>query len=258
MSQHSIRVERSGRVTTVIIDRAQVRNALDVNAHLELQQAFDDFAADDEQWVAILTGSGSAFCAGHDLKTEAPKGPEDLPPGGFGAITARFDLDKPVIAAVNGLAFGGGFEIALACDIIVAARSASFALPEVKVGLAALGGGILRLPRQIGLKQAMGMMLTGRRVSAEESLHLGFVTELVEDEELLAAANRWAQLILSASPSAVRATKQVALRLATEPLERAMHAQWRLPAVIAMQGSEDAIEGQSAFNERRPPAWRGR
>ena len=258
MSELSIRVERNGRVTTVIIDRPQVRNALDANAHLELQKAFDDFAADDEQWVAILTGAGGAFCAGHDLKTEAPKGPEDLPPGGFGAITARFDLDKPVIAAVNGLAFGGGFEIALACDIIVAARSASFALPEVKVGLAALGGGILRLPRQIGLKQAMGMMLTGRRVSAEEGLQLGFVTELVDDEDLGSAADRWAELILGASPSAIRATKQVALQLAAEPLERAIHAQWQLPAVSAMQRSEDAIEGQAAFNERRPATWKGR
>jgi crotonobetainyl-CoA hydratase len=258
VTDRAIRVEQMGRVTILTIDRQEVRNALDAVAQAELQQAFDAFAADDEQWVAILTGAGPlAFCAGHDLRTAPPRGPEEMPAGGFGGLTARFDLDKPVIAAVNGVAVGGGFELALACDIVIAARSASFALPEVKVGMAALGGGILRLSRQIGPQRAMGMMLTGRRVGAEEGLALGFVTELAEDD-VLAAALRWADALLAVSPLAVRATKRIMLACADLPLDQAMQAQWALPEVARLQHSEDAVEGQSAFNARRPPRWTGR
>src|SRR5579859_7291729 len=165
-------VERDGRITLITLNRPQVLNALHPPAHLELAAIFDEFSADPTQWVAILTGSGKrAFCAGSDLKVPPASDTrvQGLAPGaGFGGLTARFDLNKPVIAAVNGLAMGGGFELALACDLIVAAENATFALPEPKVGLAALAGGLLRLPRQIGLKQAMGLILTGRRVSAAE------------------------------------------------------------------------------------------
>lgn len=259
MTYQSIRVERTERVTIITIDRQEVRNALDLSAQGELAHAFDEFVTDEEQWVAILTGAGSAaFCAGHDLRTRPARRPDDLPASGFGGLTARFDLDKPVIAAVNGVAAGGGFEMALACDIIVAARRASFALPEVKVGMTALGGGILRLTREIGLKRAMGMMLTGRRVSASEAFTLGFITEVVQDEELMPAAMRWAEAIVAASPLAVRATKQVALQCLGEPLEQASHAQWHLPAVTRVLDSADALEGPAAFRERRPPQWRGR
>jgi enoyl-CoA hydratase/carnithine racemase len=252
-----IRVEKRGRVTIVTMDRPERRNALDAAAQAEMAAAFDAFAADPEQWVAILTGAGEqAFSAGHDLKTPPPEGPTGLPATGFGGITARYDLDKPVIAAVNGFAVGGGFEMALACDIVIAAPRASFALPEVKVGMAALGGGILRLPRMIGMQRAMGLMLTGRKVSAEEGLAMGFVTEVAEDA--LAAALRWAEALLAASPLAVRATKAVALGCADEPLETAMDRQWTLPAVARMQESEDKQEGPAAFNERRSPVWKGR
>ena len=259
MSGTRIRTERRGRVTIVTMDGIERHNALDATAQAEMAAAFDAFAADDEQWIAILTGAGErAFCAGHDLKTPPPEGPDGLPASGFGGLTARFDLDKPVIAAVNGVAVGGGFEMALACDVVVAVPGASFALPEVKVGMAALGGGILRLPRAIGLQRAMGLMLTGRRVTAEEGLAMGFVTEIAGEEGALSAALRWADLLLAASPLAVRATKAVALQCTDEPLDAAMNRQWTLPAVARMQRSEDAAEGPAAFNARRPPEWKGR
>lgn len=259
MTASAIRIERSGHVTVITIDRPEARNALNADAQIALAEAFDRFAADDDQWVAILTGAGSAaFCAGHDLKTPPPEGPEGLPASGFGGLAARFDLDKPVIAAVNGAAFGGGFEMALACDIVIAAEHAAFALPEVKVGLAALGGGILRLPRMIGYQRAMGMMLTGRRVDAAEGRALGFVTEVVAAEALMDAARRWAEALLAAGPLSVRATKQVAQRLAFDDLERASDEQWRLPAVRRMQQSADRREGAAAFVERRAPQWSGR
>src|SRR5690348_174043 len=175
------KVEREGRLLIVTLNRPEVMNALHAPAHLELAKVFDNFAADPEQWVAIITGAGErAFSAGNDLKVTAAGGARiAMPASGFAGITSRFDLDKPVIAAVNGIAMGGGFEIALACDVIVAAATAVFALPEPRVGLAALAGGLHRLPRAIGTKRALGMILTGRRVSAAEGKELGFVNDVV-------------------------------------------------------------------------------
>src|SRR6185295_12906210 len=159
-----------------------------------LGDVFDNFAADPDQWVAIITGAGErAFSAGNDLKVTAAGGPRgSTHPSGFGGVVSRFDLDKPLIAAVNGIAMGGGFEIALACDLIIAADTAIFALPEPRVGLAALAGGLHRLPREIGTKRALGMILTGRRVSAAEGKSLGFVNDVVPTGEALAAAKKWA------------------------------------------------------------------
>src|SRR6201999_219644 len=148
------------------------------------------------------------FSAGNDLKFAAAGNDTTLPPGGFGGLTARMDLNKPVIAAVNGVAMGGGFEIALACDLIIASENATFALPEPRVGLAALAGGLHRLPRQIGLKRAMGMILTARHVSAKEGHELGFVNEVVPQGEALTAALRWGEMITRNSPMSIRASKQ--------------------------------------------------
>lgn len=251
-------VERNGPLTIVTINRPEARNALNAAAHAELADIFDDFAADPDQWVAILTGAGDkAFCAGQDLAALAGGGVLRPPPRGFGGLSSRFDLNKPIIAAVNGIAFGGGFELALACDIIVAVETAKFALPEPKVGLAALGGGIERLPRVIGLKRAMGMMLTGKPVSASEGLQLGFVNE-VAAEDVMAAARRWAQDILACSPMSVRATKEAVLRGMDTPLETSAETVWAYPAMVEMLTSEDAAEGPRAFTEKRAPVWRGR
>ncbi len=253
------RVERDGRLLIVTMNRPKVLNALHPPANLELTKVFDEFCADPDLWVAIITGEGGrAFCAGNDLKYQVESGAKlEIPPLGFAGLTSRFDNAKPVIAAVNGVALGGGFEIALAADLIVAADTATFALPEPRVGLAALAGGIHRLPRQISLKNAMGMLLTGRRVSAEEGQRLGFVNEVVPAAELLAAARRWADQIIECSPLSVRASKQAALEgLDKSSLEEAIHS--RYEGLVAMIKSEDFIEGPRAFTEKRKPNWKGR
>ncbi|MBA4014308.1 MAG: enoyl-CoA hydratase [Phenylobacterium sp.] len=260
MAYEFIRVDREGPITIFTLNRPEVMNALHSPAHFELDDAFNAFAADPDQWVGIVTGAGDrAFSAGNDLKHQATGGEMKSPPSGFAGLTSRFDLTKPLIAAVNGVAMGGGFEIALACDLIVAADTATFALPEPRVGLAALAGGLHRLPRMIGQKQALGMILTGRRVSAAEGQALGFVNEVVPQAELLAAARRWAGQICELSPMSIRASKEAVYKGLDEPtLEAAIKGQNRYPAVSALFKSEDFVEGPMAFAQKRAPAWKGR
>ncbi len=252
------RVEKDGHITLVTIERPERMNALHPLSNAELGEVFDDFAGDPEAWVAIITGRGErAFCAGNDLRHQAEGGAQVPFPRGFGGLTSRFDLAKPVIAAVNGVAMGGGFEIALACDLIIASDNAIFALPEPRVGLAALAGGLHRLPRQIGTKQALGMILTGRRVPAAEGQQLGFVNEVVPQEALLDSAKRWAAQICESAPLSVRASKDVVYRgLGEADLEAAMGQSY--DSVHAMIKGEDFIEGPKAFAEKRPPQWKGR
>ena len=253
------KADRDGRILTVTIDRPEVMNSLHPMANVELGEIFDDFVADPELWVAIITGAGDrAFSAGNDLKFQAAGGKMgEAPVHGFGGLTSRFDNTKPVIAAVNGVAMGGGFEIALACDLIIASEKAIFALPEPRVGLAALAGGVHRLPRQIGLKNAMGMLLTGRRVSAQEGVELGFVNEVVAPEELMNEARRWADQIVECAPLSVRASKQAAMQGLDEPtLQAAMDG--RYDGIRAMVKSADFVEGPRAFAEKRRPSWSGK
>ncbi len=251
-------VEKDGHITVVTIERPERMNALHPAANAELGMLFDEFAADDDAWVAIITGRGDrAFSAGNDLRHQAEGGKRVPTPKGFGGLTSRFDLAKPVIAAVNGVAMGGGFEIALACDLIIASENALFALPEPRVGLAALAGGLQRLPRQIGTKQALGMILTGRRVTAKEGQTLGFVNEVVAPSELLATAKRWAQQICECAPLSIRASKDVVYRgLDIASLQDAMTQNY--DSVKAMVSSADFVEGPKAFAEKRPPNWQGR
>jgi crotonobetainyl-CoA hydratase len=260
MAYEFAKAERDGHLLLVTINRPDVMNAVHPPANFELEQIFNDFAGDPDLWVAIITGAGDrAFCAGNDLKYQAGGGKISVPPTGFAGLTSRFDLDKPVIAAVNGVAMGGGFEIALACDLIVASENATFALPEPRVGLAAIAGGLHRLPRQIGLKQAMGMILTGRHVPAKEGQALGFVNEVAPAGGAVDAAKKWAAQILECSPMSIRASKQtVHLGLTAHGVEDGLEEQRGYPALAAMIASEDFKEGPLAFAQKRKPAWKGK
>lgn len=256
MTYEHIIVETDGPLTIITINRPEARNALHRPAQIELAAAFDAFRDAPEQWVAILTGAGDqAFCAGHDLKQQASGGGLGSTPAGFGGLAERRDLDKPVIAAVNGGAFGGGFETVLACDIVVAARHTRFALPEPRVGLAALGGGMQRLPREIGLKRAMGMMLTGRAVTADEAFQLGFVNEVVDDD-VVGAARRWANDILLCSPLSVQTTKRIVLDDYGRDPVTAIGERRHGDLARRLLSSPDAVEGPLAFSEKRRPKWR--
>ncbi|MBL4826398.1 MAG: enoyl-CoA hydratase/isomerase family protein, partial [Spongiibacteraceae bacterium] len=264
LKREYVSVEREGHLSIITINRPKVMNCLHPAANAQLAEVFDEFQRDDDQWVAILTGAGErAFCTGNDLryfsKAMARGEAIETPLSGYGGLTARFDLNKPVIAAVNGAAMGGGFEIALACDLIIAAETAEFSLPEPKVGLAALAGGLIRLPRQIGLKRAMGMILSARKVNALEGQSLGFVNDVCKPEQLLACARAWADQILKCSPMAVRASKEIVRRTLDEPTEeQAYQQQMQYQATRTLLKSADLREGPKAFAEKREPVWRGK
>ena len=251
-------LEKKDHLWIVTLNRPEKMNALHSPAHLELDKIFDNFQEDEEAWVAIIPGAGDrAFSAGNDLKYQAEGGSMERVESGFAGLTSRYNLNKPLIAAVNGVAMGGGFEIALACDLIIASENASFALPEPKVGLAALAGGMHRLPRQIGLKRAMGMMLTGRTVLADEGKELGFVNEVVPQNELLVKAEEWAKMIMECSPVSIRTTKNVAINgLNYSSIEDAMNQKYE--SVNTLFNSQDFIEGPLAFSQKRKPDWKGK
>ncbi len=247
-------------IAYVMLNRPEVMNALHYEAHLELGEIFDDFKNDDDAWVAIVTGAGErAFSAGNDLKVTAARTgtgdhqPDQHPP--FGGITSDFECYKPIIAAVNGYAMGGGCEIALAWDIIIAAEHARFGLPEPRVGLIAGAGGIHRLVRQVPLKQAMGMLMTGKQITAQEAYRIGLVNEVVPLSELMTTAARWAGEILEGSPLSVRLTKEAALQGLPYSVEEAMQRDrdGRIPRLLS---SEDFAEGPRA--SKRKPQWKGR
>ncbi len=249
-------------VLVVTLDNPKA-NAVNVAVSNELYAAFARLRDDDSLRVAILTGAGERFfSAGWDLKAAAAGEAVDADhgPGGFAGLTELFDLGKPVIAAVNGIAFGGGFELALAADLVVAAHHAEFALPEVGLGIVPDSGGLLRLPQRMPRAIATELLLTGRRMSAEEAARWGVVNRVVPGDELMASALQLARAIVAAAPLAVAAVLEV-LR-ATATLEVAAgFARMRsgeLAAYQAMLTSQDALEGPRAFAEGRPPTWQAR
>ena len=258
MAYEFVTTERRGNILIVAMNRPEVYNAVHAPMHNEMSQIWDDFAADPDLWVAILTGAGDkAFSAGNDLKYTAQGGKGKAPETGFGGLSMRFDLEKPVIAAVNGFAMGGGFEMALNCDIIISADTAKFALPEVKVGFFAAASGVQLLSRQIGRKPAVDIMLTGRHVMPDEGKELGFVNQIVPADQLMQAAIAKAEEITAVSPSAVKATKRV-LNAMDELDNLKASLQYSRQVIMDLRETEDFKEGVTAFVEKRKPEWKNR
>jgi enoyl-CoA hydratase/carnithine racemase len=256
MSYYYLQTGKNAHVLTITLNRPEKHNSLNALACFELDTVLNDFEVDPQLWVAIITGAGDrAFCAGHDLG-DAPDAP--MPASGWAGLAQRTTCNKPLIAAVNGLAMGGGFEIALACDLVIADERACFAMSEPRVGAVALGGGAQRLALRLPRAVAMGLLLTGRKITAAEAFRLGLVTEVAAAGAALAVAQRWAAEILECAPLSVRYTKQLALE-ASEAAGLASSIGQRSDSVArALFDSEDTQEGISAFNEKRKPVWRGR
>jgi dehydration protein DpgD len=256
--------EKRGAIAWITLNRPEKLNALNEETHAELARIWDAFEADDELRVGVLTGAGSkSFSVGQDLKELVARTQEGAHSSSFGnrgagwpRLTERFELSKPLIARVNGYAFGGGFELALACDLIVAAQEAEFALPEARLGLIAGAGGLFRLTRQIPLKAAVGYLMTGRRISAQRGYELGFINEVVPSNELDHAVERWIADILACAPLSLRSIKEVAAKSATLSLKDAFQAHYVWED--RRRHSGDCREGPLAFVERRAPTWSGR
>ena len=256
-----VRLDIKDHVARVTIDRPEVLNAIDAEAEAQLQAIWERIEQDRDVRVVVLTGAGDrAFCVGADMKSAGGKSGLEYwaasRPGGFGGIALRQTLDVPVLARVNGHALGGGLEMVLGCDLVVAAEEATFGLPEPRVGRLPLDGGMVLLQRQIPQRLAMGMLLTGRRVSAQVAAEYGLINEVVPRAELDRAVERWLAEILECAPLSLRAIKQSARR--TAHLAAAEAQAMRLPAIVEALQSSDAAEGPRAFREKRKPAWTGR
>ena len=260
----SVRVESAEHVTTIILARPDVRNAVNLAVTLGLGDALEEAEQDPGIWAVVLTGAGDqAFCAGADLKAVArgepisPPDPERAAWGFAGYVSHH--ISKPTIAAVNGFALGGGTEIALASDLVVAAETASFGLPEVRRGIIAGAGGLFRLPAQIPKKVAMEMILTGEPVTARRALELGLVNRVVPQAEVVTAALELADRICANAPLSVQASKRIANGIIDGRMP-ADDARWQLSSSegAALMTSYDAKEGPLAFAEKRAPKWEAR
>ena len=283
-----VRCEADGGVLRVTIDRPGVLNAMDLRTHEELAAAWDAYEADDDLRVAVLTGAGRrAFSVGQDLRerarldadadahanahanadSDADADAADAAataPSTFGSrgrpgwprLTERFDLSKPVVARVDGYALGGGLELALACDVVIASDRSVVGLPEARLGLVPGAGGAFRLARQLPLKVAMGYLLTGRSMTAAEAFRMGLVNEVAPADRLDECVAQWTSDIGRSAPLAVRAIKEAVMRSLDMPLEDAFTASF--PWEQKRRYSADAVEGPRAFAEKREPVWTGR
>lgn len=260
MNYQYILYEKHDRIARVTLNRPQVMNALHPPLLAELDHAWADFMADDNAWVAILTGAGErAFCAGSDLKyrtTEADEAELRRPTAPKAHILDR--CWKPIIAAVNGYAVGGGLELALRCDLILAAEHAQFGLPEARRGLLADEGGVFKLPRRLPYHLAMELILTGKFISAADAQRMGLVNAVVPAMDLADTAESWAQEILACAPLAIQAAKQTVNQTLEMPIQQAMASLESLSAVRRLRDSDDYAEGPRAFAEKRQPQWTGR
>lgn len=257
-----VRYELKGHVAYVTIDRQHVLNAVDQATSRGCNEIWDEIEHDPSVHAVVVTGAGvRAFCTGADMSVGGvgKAGVEywtDLDPNGFAGLSLRRSLDVPVIARVNGYAFGGGMELVLGADIVVAAESAQFGLTEPRVGRLPLDGGIVGLVRRIPHTRAMSILLTGRRVRAEEMRELGLVNEVVPDADLDDAVDRWLADILACAPTSLRAIKQIVNR--TDHLTARDARAQRLPALVEALTSSNATEGIEAFQQKRTPSWSDR
>lgn len=257
--------EKRGRVAFVTLDRPQVLNAMNSTMHAELSQVWSELESDPDVWAGVVRGAGDrAFSVGQDLKelaARAAAGSKEVSTFGSAGkpgaprLTDRFDITKPLIAQVRGFALGGGFELAMACDLVIAATDAQFALPEVRLGLIAGAGGLFRLPRQIPPRIALGYAITGRRLSADEALTHGLVNEVVAPDDLERVTMAWVQDVVAAAPLSVRATREAIWRSLDVPLPEAFTRTY--PQEELRKASADAVEGPRAFADGREPRWRG-
>jgi enoyl-CoA hydratase/carnithine racemase len=252
----SVLFEVADGIALITLNRPERRNAIDLPTAEALSAALTELDDRDDVTVGVITGNGPVFSAGMDLKVIAAGGPRPIVPGrgAFGIV--ENPPAKPLIAAVEGAALAGGFEIALACDLIVSADNASFGLPEVKRGLAAAAGGAVRLPQRVPYSQAMRMILTGEPITAHRAFELGLVVELTPPGGALAAAQALAARIACNAPLAVRTSKQVVQLVQGKSLDAAFEAQ--RPLMQMIRESADALEGAKAFAEKREPTWTGR
>ena len=255
--------EKRGRVAYITINRPEARNAIDPETMHELSNAWIDFRDDDDLWIGVLTGAGDqSFSAGADLKTLIPRLTGAIPgggqaiEGGFGGITRGFDCWKPMIAAVNGHCLAGGFEMMLSCDLRIASENAVFGLTEVSWGIIPAAGGTQRLPRSIPLAKAMELILTARRISAEEAYNIGLINKVVPQAELMNEVERWIASLLERGPLALRAAKQAILQGLNMTIEEGMSLEQRLMADLLK--TEDAREGPLAFAQKRKPEFKAK
>ena len=259
---NAVNFELYDEVMLITLDRPKA-NAIDAKTSHMLGEVFIRFRDDDSLRVAIITGAEDRFfCGGWDLKaaSEGEAVDADFGPGGFAGLTELWDLDKPVIAAVNGLAVGGGFELALAADLIIASSHAEFFVPEATLGIIPDSGGVLRLPRRLPRAVAMDMLMTGRRMNVDEAKHFGLVNRSCDLEHLINEALDWAHQIAQSAPLSLAAIKSVIRKTETMDLESAYECMrsGEIEAYQKMLRSEDAKEGTLAFSEKRSPKWKGK
>jgi enoyl-CoA hydratase/carnithine racemase len=249
---------KEGRIAIFTINRPEARNALDMQANREFSEAMADFRDDPDLWVGIVTGAGDrAFCAGADVKDvpvflrEHPER-EAMPRTHWRGL----ELWKPLIAAINGVALGGGLEVALGCDIRIASENARLGCPEVKIGIVPGAGGVYRLTRTLSWCRAAEMLFTGKIVDAQEAYRIGLVNQVTALSDLMSTARQWAQMICESAPLAVRAIKEVMFRSTNAPLEEGLRLEWS--ANRYLMKTEDCAEGHKAVSEKRKPVFKGK